>query len=245
MFSTVSFLLLLINATLFASTQVKIKTKWETVEGELVSMTPDGSPIIKHKAGPQVKIPKQDILAVEMPAPPSFQSARESFVQGQFKKVLELLGDSMESYAGLPVPWVAEALFMAAESHLQLNQGKAAAEILQKMERHYRDTPFQDRATLAKARLAMEEKRNGDARDLLKPILDKADAALDLPPEQAPICAGALWLSGQLFEKEGKLNEALESYLRVTSFFSEPASVVEQSKIAAEQLKKKGTAFVP
>lgn len=197
-----------------------IQTNGQASVGTIQSVA-NGNANIKVSAG-VIGIPLRNIARVEMPPPAEVDAAQKAYLEGNAAQALQMITPVVQRFQGLPILWSRNAVQLQAEAALatgQIDQAKQGFEILEKV---YGD---KEAASIGLARVAIEEGRLDEARKTLDPLVKNALEDAEPDSIKGVRYGQAVLAYGILQEKEGKLPEALENYLRaIVVFDSDPAT---------------------
>lgn len=205
-----------------AAHQIKLKSSPTPMAGTILGA--DGRSVQFQTAAGTVGYPIAAVESVAMPVPPELTQALTAMQAGDTAKALPLAQAVSQKYRGLPTEWA--KLAAGATANLLITSGdlvKAEAAFKEIEQLYPGAGGMQSKVGLA--RIAVAKKEFGAAKDALTPITEEALKAKNVPRENAFAYSQAFYAMGLAQEGEGKLQEALENYLRtVTIFFHDPAA---------------------
>lgn len=230
--------------------QDKIVTKTGTLTGEITGVAADGSPLLNSAKGKE-KVPKADIIEIQMRTPEAVVTARKAVEVGDWAAVEGAVKAPVAAFKGLQADWVIEALGLLADAQLAQKKNDEAKKTCDEITANYAGTPYADKAKVGLARLAIAqaEGANRDAKlteasRLLQPITASGDAVLMPDAARQRILADAFFAQGQLQEAKGQKAEALESYCKVIALYPCLPTLTAQAKGRADAIRADGTIFV-
>jgi tetratricopeptide (TPR) repeat protein len=223
-----------------AAHQVKLKNDPAAKVGTIVSS--DGRTVqfqtqIGSATG-TINIPLGNIESITMPPPPEYGLAQQALAQRDTDKALQLAQGLIARFKGLPTDWAKSSMLTALNLLVTKDLPKAEA-LLAEIGQMY---PGGAQAKVPAALIAIAKGDTLSAKDTLVPITEEALKAKNIPRESAFSYSQAFYALGRVQEADGKLQDALESYLRtVTIFFHDPSSrAAAQERADALRAKNKG-----
>lgn len=199
--------------------------------------TPDG------KGSVASTVPLAQVRAASMTAPREYANALAAWQDGNTANFLSAAKPLVDKFRGLPTPWVERLTSLLPAAYLQQNNLAEAEKALADLEATY---PGETTSiTIGKARLALAQQNPEEVKSLLQPIADEAAQTKLADTAQSAAFGQAFYLLGQVYEVEGKLPEALESYLKTTTLFYEDKATVALARQKADALTKTQKVVVP
>lgn len=205
-----------------AAHQLKLKGNPTPLAGTVVGA--DGRTVQFQTAAGTVGYPLPNVESVTMPQPPELAQALTAMQAGENDKALPIAQAVSQKFRGLPVDWARLAASLTANLLITAGQLDKAEAAYKEIEALYPGAGgLQSKVGLA--RIAVAKKEFGAAKEALTPIAEEALKAKNVPRENAFAYSQTFYALGQVHESEGKMQEALENYLRtVTIFFHDPAA---------------------
>ena len=201
--------------------QLKLKNDPALKSGLVISS--DGRTVQFQTQAGTIGFPLANVESISMPAPPEYAQAQQALAQRDTDKALQLSLAIVTKYKGLPTDWAKGSLSTAAYLSVGKDTPKAKA-MYSELEQLYPGGGGLQ-AKIGKALIAIEDKDFLTAKDILAPVTEEALKAKTVPRDNAFAYSQAFYASGRVAENEGKLQDALENYLRtVTVFFNDPSS---------------------
>jgi len=195
--------------------------------------------------GGEQGIPLAVIARVEMAEPAAATAGRNALRAGDAAKAIASLKPVVDQFKGLPTPWAEEITGLLGEAYIaakDLTKAEAAFNDLRKFYPNARGT---GRADVSMAAIDVARKNYAAARKRLDPIADAALKARDINAQDGAAYGLAFLLLGQIHEAEGRLPDALESYLRTVTIFHHDAAAAEDAHKRADALRKAHSVTVP
>jgi len=223
----VAFFALAVDAS--AQHSLKLKGNPTPLSGTVLSA--DGRNVQFQTQAGKVGYPLQNVETVTMPAPAEVAQSQQALQAGDNAKALQLSLAVSEKYKGLPADWA--KLAASSTANLLITNGD-----LEKAEAAYKEIEtlypgaggLQSKVGLA--RIAVAKKDYTAAKDVLVPISEEALKEKNVGRDNYAY-SQAFYALGQVYEAEGKPQDALENYLRtVTLFFQDPSARAEAQKRA-------------
>jgi tetratricopeptide (TPR) repeat protein len=210
-------------------------------DGQILGVA-DGK--VRFKSGPaEASLPLEQVVSARMEAPAAFQKALDALQAGDVKAALATLGPLVQSFRGLPAPWIERASAMLGGVLLDNGDTAAAEAAFSAFQKAYpKATGLAD---LGLARLAVEKKDFDGAAARIEPIVAKARKTLLAESVTSAEYGQALYLMGNILEERGLYSEALDSYLLASTVFFEDASIAAKAQTRAEALATDKKATVP
>ncbi len=202
--------------------QVKLRNNPTPLVGTVLGA--DGRNVQFQTPAGSVGYPLQNVESVTMPAPPELGQALTVMQSGDAAKALPLAQAVSQRFRGLPVDWAKLAASTTANLLITAGELDKAEAAFKEIEQLYPGAGgLQSKVGLA--RIAVAKKEFGGAKAVLEPITEEALKAKNVPRENAFAYSQAFYAMGLIHESEGKMQDALENYLRtVTIFFHDPSA---------------------
>ena len=179
------------------------------------------------------------IARVEANPPATYVTGMAAYQAGDWDKALAGLKPVVDQFHGLPTDWARQATASLGDVYLEKGDIAKAETAYADYKKYYPQSAGSGgvRGELAQARLAFAKKDAATARQRLEPI---TRAALKNPTQVSAADSAAygqaFYLLGQLHEKDGAYQQALEDYLRTVTVFY-------QDKVAAAGAQKNADAL--
>lgn len=179
------------------------------------------------------------ISRIDSPPPPAFQAGYAAYAAGQWDKALAILKPLVDQFRGLPTDWARQAAGTLGDLYIEKNDVARAEAAYNDFRRLYPGgTGNTLRANLGQARIAFAKNNAAQARQQLDPI---RLTALKSPAEVSQLDGAAygqaFFLSGQLYEREGNYQAALEDYLRTVTLFYQDGGATARAQKSADDLR--------
>ena len=176
---------------------------------------------------------------VEVAPPPAFQPGMTACAAGQWDQALTDLKPIAEQFRGLPTSWAQQTFATLGDLYIEKNDLSRAEAAYNDYGRLYPAAGGNSlRFNLGQARLALARNNPAQARQQLEPITRLAlKNPTDVSRANAAAFGQAFDLAGQLEERAGHPQDALEDYLlTVTLFYQDPASTA-RARQSADRLR--------
>lgn len=179
------------------------------------------------------------IARVDAPPPPAFPAGYAAYQAGEWDKALAALKPVADQFHGLPTDWARQALSALGDAYLEKGDlGRAEAAYNEYRKYYPLGAGNGLRGSLAQARLAFAKKDAAGARQRLVPI---TQAALKSPTQitsaDSAAYGQAFYLMGQLEEKDGAYQAALQDYLRTVTVFYQDRNASAGAQKNADALR--------
>ena len=179
------------------------------------------------------------ISRIDSTPPPAFQAGNAAYAAGQWDKALAVLKPIVDQFRGLPTDWARQATGMLGDLYIEKNDVAKAEAAYNDFRRLYPAASGGTlRASVGQARVAFARNNAALAAQQLEPI---KQAALKAPAEVSQLDGAAygqaFYLSGQLHEREGNYQAALEDYLRTVTLFYQDPSANTHAQSSADALR--------
>jgi len=210
-------------------------------EGQITSVS---SGNVRIKIGPaEVAVPLAQVSTVSMAPPADFEKIQAIARTGDAAKTLPPLKALVDKFAGLPTDWAKTSTAMLGSVYLDLGNFMEAEKAFGDFQAAYPDDS--NMADVGLAELAIKKDDLAGARAKLEPIVGEARSIKMAGTGKNATYGDALFLMGQLQEKEGSLPEALENYLLVVTVFSGNPDTTPKAQARADFLEKEKKVLVP
>lgn len=212
--------------------QLKLKNTPAPFVGTVLGS--DGRNVQFQTAAGKVGYPLANVESIAMPVPPEIGQALTAMQAGELDKALPLAQAVSQKYRGLPTEWAKLAAATTANLLINAKEFDKAEAAYKEIEQLYPGAGgLQSKVGLA--RIAVEKKDYGAAKDALTPITEEALKSKNVARENAFAYSQAFYALGLAQEADGKPQEALENYLRtVTIFFHDPVARAKAQQQADE-----------
>jgi tetratricopeptide (TPR) repeat protein len=215
-----------------------VKKNGDVISGRITGVT-NGGAMIESKApsGGVAKFPVllADIKSVNMAVPPEVAKVQATGTPPG--EVIAALETPVRTFAGLPAPWVADAMAQLGDAYSQVGQTDKALAVYDEIARLYPDpnSPYILLSEASKAQVSLDAGKIDEAMKGVQPIVDKANEDIAPSPINGSAYAKAFIVYGRGLTAEKKLPEALEAFLTVkTMFYQNPALVAEADHYAKD-----------
>jgi hypothetical protein len=218
--------------------QLKLKTDPAAKVGTILSS--DGRLIQFQTPAGSIAFPLANIETVSMSPPPEYDVMQKSVSQRDTEKAGQAALGLTAKYKGLPVGWM-KTVYVTAISYLIGKDLPKAKAMNAEMNQLYPGGGGLQ-AKVNGALISIEEKDMLAATDALVGVTQEALKAKSVPSENALAYSQAFYALGRVQEADGKLQDALENYLRtVTIFFNDPSSkAAAQERADALRARNRG-----
>lgn len=218
-----------------------VLTNGQSREGQILRV--EGGRV-HYKAGPsETSLPLDQIRSVTMAPPAAFESVLEKWKADDAAGTLKELRPLLQKFQGLPTPWVVRASALLGGVLLATGDTQGAEKAFADFQTTYPNA--KSLAEIGLARLAVEKGDLDAAIATLEPIVEAARKTLLAESGKSAEYGQATYLMGRALEGQGKLSEALESYLLTTTVFYEDPTVVARAQERARVLEKEKNVTVP
>lgn len=179
------------------------------------------------------------IARIDSSPPAAFQAGSAAYAAGQWDKALASLKPLVDTFHGLPTDWERQAIGMLGDIYIEKNDVVKAEAAYGDYRRFYPGNGGGSlRVNVGQARLSLARNNAAQARQQLDPI---RLAALRSPAEVSSLDGAAYGqafnLSGQLYQREGNFQAALEDYLRTVTLFYQDGGVAARAQASADALR--------
>lgn len=179
------------------------------------------------------------IARVDAAPPAAFPAGYAAYQAGEWDKALAALKPIADQFHGLPTEWARQALSALGDAYLERGDLTKAEAAYKDYRRYYPLGAGNGlRGNLAQARLAFARKDAAGAKQRLTPI---TQAALKNPTQISPADSAAFgqafYLMGQLEEKDGAYQAALQDYLRTVTVFYQDQNALAGAQKNADALR--------
>ena len=212
-------------------------------EGKVLGVTPEGQvQISMATAGGgtgQLSFNIHLLSRVEVAAPPEFQTGLAAYQAGNWDKALAALKPLAGKFRGLPVDWMAQTAAVLGDIYLEKKDVASAEAAYNDFRKLYpAGAGGSVRATVGQARVAFAKNNTTAAKQQLAPVALEAMKNPALVSRADGIAYGqAFYLLGQMAEKEGSFQTALEDYLRTTTLFYQDTATASAAGKSADALR--------
>ena len=232
-----AFVCILLMLRVVADDQI-IKTDGTVISGEIKSAS-DGQVMIETHtpSGGTATFPVNisDIKTINLPIPAAVTTAEAPGVAPA--DVITALDPVVKSLAGVPVPWVVDAMAHLADAYTAQGQGDQAAAIYNQILQLYPGSTYTYVARAGKAAMSLKAGKIDEALAAVQPIVDQANKNIAPSPTDGALYANAFLVYGQALEAQKKFQQALEAYLTVKTMFYQDAGLAAKADELAKNLR--------
>jgi tetratricopeptide (TPR) repeat protein len=161
----------------------------------------------------------RDIVRLELDRPAAFDKGLAAAKAGKAQEAVDALKPLVDRLAGLPSPWVMDAMMRLGEAYLEMKDIATATAIFEKMKRLYPNSPQLAAVDVKNARVLFSLKKYDDAIKAVQGYLDPQLKKDFLPSDQETTVAEALVLLGDCLLVKEKPYEAMDCYLKVVTLY--------------------------
>ena len=215
---------------------LKIKNNPQALTGTILGA--DGKVVQFQTPAGSVGYPIANVESITMPAPAELGAAQQAFQAKDYEKALQAAKGVAEKFKGLPTEWARLASSMVASLYGNMGQTDKAEAAWNDFEKAYPGAGGLQ-AKVGRAQIAAAKKDFLTAKDSLAPIVEEALKQKNVPRENAFAYSQAFYVMGLVNENEGKLQDALENYLRTITIFYHDPSARAAAQDRAEALRAK------
>lgn len=208
-----------------------------TVEGKIAGMS-NGAVVINVAAG-QVSYNLGLLARVDAAPPAAFASGYAAYEAGDWNRALAALKPIVDQFKGLPTEWARQATAALGDIYIEKNDVPAAITAYNGYKALYPGGAGNSlRMNLAEGRIAYAQNNFPAAEKQLTPI---RAAALKQPASvtraDGAAYGQACFILGQLEERRGSYQAALEDYLRTVTLFYQDGSIAARAQKNADVLR--------
>ena len=217
-----------------------VQTNGQPVSGHITGVSGGAATIQTRTASggtAQFPVMISDIKSITMDTPAAVKQAETpGTAPGD---VIHALEGPANQFAGLPAPWVVDAMAHLGDAYSQVGQTDKALEIYNKIGSLYPNSAYINVANASRAQVDVDAGKFDDALKIVQPIVDKANQDIAPSPIDGATYAKAFIVYGRVLEAQKRLPEALEAFLTVkTMFYQNPSSVAEADHYAQDLRSK-------
>ncbi len=217
-----------------------MKTDGSVLVGK-VDGVQDGAAMVEQRAsnGGTAKLPVLLALikSVTMAAPADVAKVEAPGTEpGTLIPVLE---PAVKKFAGLPAPWVVDAMAQLGDAYSQVGQLDKAQAIFSQISQLYPGSKYENIAKASQAELDLNAGKADQALAIVQPIVDAANKDIAPSPEDGRTYAKAFLVFGRAKEAQKQPQAALEAYLTVKTMFYRNAALVAEADHYAKDLRDK------
>jgi tetratricopeptide (TPR) repeat protein len=210
------------------------KNDGTTITGQVIGVA-DGQVTVQSTTSrggiAKVPYPLSDIKAVTMAIPAPVLAAQAQGITPA--AIVAALEPQVKLFAGLPADWVVGAMAQLADAYAAQGQPDKSEAVYDQIVKLYPGSSYEAVAKAGKADMSLKAGKIDDALAAVQPMIDKANQNIAPSPTEGAVYAKAFLVYGQVKEKQGKPQEALEAYLTVkTMFYQNPALAAQADELA-------------
>lgn len=202
--------------------------------GQVVKVTAAGVTI---KVGDnEFVVPRQDILSADVAKPETVDKSLLAIRSGKAQEALTGLKTVVDRYSGLPLAWVEESLIRLGEVQVVLKDYAGAKKTFDSFKTLYPQSALGGTIDAKYARILFEQGQADKAMSTIQAVLAPLLKRDYLTDEQEAAVAEGLVLQGDCFAAAGKLDDALDSFLKVLTLFDVDADQTVAAKYKAAKI---------
>lgn len=222
---------LLAISTVYGQDKIVLKGGQE-VSGKILEVT--GDKVSVSVGASTIPYPLSSIQSVQMAAPAELEKVRNATPE----QIVTTLDPLVKKFKGLPVDWVSEAMSMEAEAYAAQGKDAESIALYQEMSKLYPGSRFEVRAQAGLAKASLRARKYDEALSKVAPLITEANKTFSPSIDDGRVYGDAFLVQGEALEKQGKLKEALESYLTVVTVFYQNPATVKTAREQADKLRK-------
>ena len=202
--------------------------------GQVIKATGGGVAI---KVGEnEFTVPRQDILSADIAKPDAFEKSLTALRAGKYQDALAGFKPIVDRYASLPLPWVEESLVRLGEAQVALKDYAGAKKTFDNFKTLYPQSALVPTIDAKLARILFEQGQPDKAMPAIQAVLEPLLKRESLTDEQETAVAEGLVLQGDCLAAAAKLDDALDSYLKVVTLFDVDADQTAAARFKAAKL---------
>lgn len=216
-----------------------VKKDGTVIPGQITGVSGDQVWVVSHTSnGGIAKVPYyiSDIKSISMATP-----ANVSQVQAPNTPpatVISTLEPEVKLFAGLPAPWVVDAMAQLGDAYTQVGQTNKAMEIYTKIGELYPGSAYVNVANASKAQMALDANKVEEALKIVQPIVDEANKNIAPSPAEGATYAKAFLVYGKVLLAQKKPQQALEAFLTVKTMFYQNPTLVAEAEHYVDDVRK-------
>ena len=202
--------------------------------GQVVKATATGVAI---KVGEnEFTVPRPDILSADIAKPEAVEKSLTALRAGKYQEAATGFKAVADRYAGIPLPWAEESLRRLGDAQIGLKDYAGAKKSFDNFKALYPQAPVALTLDTKYARILFEQGQSDKAMPLIQGVIEPLLKRDYLTDEQEAIVAEGLVLLGDCLVATGKLDDALDSYLKVVALFDVDADRTAEARYKAGKL---------
>ena len=202
--------------------------------GQVIKVTGSGVAI---KVGEnEFSVPRQDILSADVAKPDAVEKSLAALHAGKNQDALTGLKTIVDRYSGLPLSWVEDCLVGLGEAQINLKDYAGAKKTFDGFKLLYPQSTLGPTIDGKYARILFEQGQADKAMPAIQAVLAPLLKRDYLTEDQESAVAEGLVLAGDCLAAAGKLDEALDSYLKVVTLFDVDADQTATAKYKAAKV---------
>jgi len=216
-----------------------VTTAGQTFTGQIIGVSGGAATVEQRKGTSVAKFPVMlaDIKSITMDTPAAVTAAEKpGTAPGD---VIHALEGPANQFAGLPAPWVVDAMAKLGDAYSQVGQTDKALEVYNKIGSLYPGSAYVNIANASRAQVDVDAGKFDDALKIVQPIVEKANSDLAPSPVDGATYARAFIVYGRVMAAQKKLPQALEAFLTVKTMFYQNPSAVAEADHYAQDLRTK------
>ncbi len=235
--SVTAFICILLMLRVVADDQI-IKTDGTVISGQIMGAS-DGQVMIQtHTAsGGTATFPvmTSDIKTINLAIPAAVTAAEAPGIAPA--DVITALGPVVKTLAGIPVPWVVDAMAHLADAYTAEGHSDQSAAIYNQILQLYPGSTYTYVAKAGQAAMSLKAGKIDEALAAVQPIVDQANKNIAPSPTEGSLYANAFLVYGQALEAKKQFQQALEAYLTVKTMFYQDAGLAAKADELAKNLR--------
>ena len=221
-------------ATAARGADIIVMKDGRSMTGEVTRIEADGA-FLKLGVG-EVKMFYTDIARFDIDKPASYDAGLAALKAQNFAQAAASLKPLVDRYAGLPVPWIQNAMLRLADAYTGQQDLPAAQAVLDQFAKLYPQAQQSSGTGLQAVRVLVAQKNFVQAAESLQKMLDPVLKNPSPTPQQEAAAAEAYIVLGDCQRGLNKPDDALDSYLTVVALFDVDPQRTAEARYKAGQV---------
>jgi tetratricopeptide (TPR) repeat protein len=215
-----------------------VKTDGTIITGQIIGVSGDQVMVQGSTSGGGIsRVPYylSDVKSIKLAVPAEVIKVQKPGVSPGV--VIGTLEPVVKQFAGLPAPWVVDAMAQLGDNYSQVGMVEKAQAIYNQIGLLYPNSVYENVAKASQAELSFEAGRIDEALAVVQPIVDQANKDIAPSPADGAIYAKAFLVYGKALAAQKKPQKALEAFLTVKTMFYQNPNLVAQADQLAQTLR--------
>jgi len=210
-------------------------------KGTITKYLPDEKKVEFDSEGVRAPYPLDTFRSITLAPRPEYKTAVTDIKEKKYQDAVNLLEPMVNNYLGMDANWIIDAALKLAQGYNGVGKRQQCLDLYDRIAQAYPSSPLGLRGDIGKARDLIRRKVWGDALDLVAKVEAKLpeDAKTAVPEDLTKeLLSDIYFIRGEAYEGQGKKQDALTAYLKVSTLYMEPEDEAKEAQTRADKLRQ-------